>query len=388
MLPSKWTRFSRVNDSMTTGVRVAESPKAGSLVPVHVLTGFLGSGKTTLLRHLLAQPEFADTAVVVNEFGEVGLDHLLVREVAEDVVLLSSGCLCCSVRDDLLSTLAELHALMRSGELPPFRRVVVETTGLADPAPILQAILGDRRLTPFMRMGQVLTTVDAVNGERTMARHREARQQIALANRVIVTKTDLVAESGCDTLIEKVSAINPTAELLTSSKAQLPAARVLNEAPSQWQRPDPARPHPNPPPEGEGIMRGPPPEGEGIMPGPPPEGEEIMPPHEEHGHDEAIQTFTVQVEQPVQWAAFVDWLELLLASRGDSILRVKGLLAVTGDNRPVIVQGVQHVLYPIERLPQWPNGSVGAGWIVFIARDLTQRAVENSLRSVYDHGFA
>jgi G3E family GTPase len=331
--------------------------------PIHLLTGFLGSGKTTLLRHLLAQREFADTAVVVNEFGEVGLDHLLVREVAEDVVLLSSGCLCCSVRDDLLSTLAELHALMRSGELPPFRRVVVETTGLADPAPILQAILGDRRLTPFMRMGQVLTTVDAVNGERTMARHREARQQIALANRVIVTKTDLVAESGCHTLIEKISAINPTADLLTSSKARVSASRVLGEAQAQWERADSACPHPNPPPEGEGTM---------LM----------------HGHDEAIQTFTVQVEQPVQWAAFVDWLELLLASRGDSILRVKGLLAVTGDNRPVIVQGVQHVLYPIERLPQWPNGSVGAGWIVFIARDLTQRAVENSLRSVYDHGFA
>jgi G3E family GTPase len=333
---------------------------AGALVPVHVLTGFLGSGKTTLLRHLLAQPEFADTAVVINEFGEVGLDHLLVRELAEDVVLLSSGCLCCTVRDDLVSTLAELHALMRAGEIPAFSRVVVETTGLADPAPILQAILGERRLTPFLRMGQVITTVDAVNGEQTLARHREARQQLAIANRVIVTKTDLVAESGRDSLLEKLSAINPTADLLTSCKAQLPAARVLDEVQARWKRPD----H------------------RGAAPG------SHSHEHNGHGHDQAIQTFTVQVKQPVQWDAFVDWLELLLASRGDSILRVKGLLAVTGDDRPVIVQGVQHVLYPIERLPEWPAGSPGAGWIVFIARDLTQRAVENSLRSVYDHGLA
>lgn len=344
------------------GVSAAEGPKAaGGLVPVHVLTGFLGSGKTTLLRHLLAQPEFADTAVVVNEFGEVGLDHLLVREVAEDVVLLSSGCLCCSVRDDLVSTLAELHALMRSGESSSFRRIVVETTGLADPAPILQAILGERRLTHFMRMGQVITTVDAVNGERTMARHREAWQQIALANRLIVTKTDLVAECGCDTLIEMVSAINPTAHLLSSSQTRLSTSRVLDDTEPEWQRPA----------------------DRGAAPG-----SHHAHFHDGHGHDEAIHTFTVQVDQPVPWAAFVDWLELLLASRGDSILRVKGLLAVTGDDHPVIVQGVQHVLYPIERLAQWPEGSVGAGWIVFIARDLTQRAVENSLQSVYGQGFA
>jgi G3E family GTPase len=205
----------------------------------------------------------------------------------------------------------------------------------------------------------VITTVDAVNGEQTLARHREARQQLAIANRIIVTKTDLVAESGRDSLIDKLSVINPTADILTSCKAQLPVARVLDDAQAQWQRPD----------------------DRGAAPGSHSYG------HGGHGHDEAIRTFTVQVEQPVEWNVFVDWLELLLASRGDSILRVKGLLAVTGDDCPVIVQGVQHVLYPIERLPRWPAGSAG-GWIVFIARDLTKRAVENSLRSVYDHGVA
>lgn len=333
----------------------AESaPRTSGLVPIQVLTGFLGSGKTTLLRHLLAHPAFEDTAVVINEFGEAGLDHLLVREVAEDVVLLASGCLCCSVRDDLVSTLAELHALMRSGAVPAFRRMVVETTGLADPAPILQAILGDRRLTGFARRAQVITTVDAVNGAQALVRHREARQQVALADRVIVTKTDL---AGCPSLVEKISALNPTAKLLSSSRTRFPApGMVLDDSEPEWRPPADADPAPHV--------------------------------HDGHRHDDAIRSFTVRVEQPVLWAAFVDWLELLLMSRGDSILRVKGLLPVAGEDRPVVVQGVQHMVYPPERLPHWPAGSAGAGWIVFIARDLTPSAVETSLASVYDHGFA
>jgi G3E family GTPase len=339
--------------------------RADGRVPIHVLTGFLGSGKTTLLRHLLADPSLADTAVVINEFGEVGLDHLLVREVAEDVVLLSSGCLCCSVRDDLVSTLAELNALMRAGEIPAFARVVVETTGLADPAPIMQAILSETTLVPWFRLGQVITTVDAVNGEQTLARHREARQQLATADRLILTKTDLVGESEGDALGDKLRAMNPSASLLVSRKAQLPAAEVLREADGPWRAP--VAPQLGP------ILH--------SAHGAPAQ------PHA-HGHDDAIKTFTVALRQPVDWPAFVDWLELLLASRGDSILRVKGLLAINDDERPVVVQGVQHVLYPIERLPAWPPGSAAPGWIVFIARDLTQRAIENSIRSVYETSLA
>ena len=339
--------------------------RADGRVPIHVLTGFLGSGKTTLLRHLLADPDLADTAVVINEFGEVGLDHLLVREVAEDVVLLSSGCLCCSVRDDLVSTLAELNALMRAGEIPAFARVVVETTGLADPAPIMQAILSETTLVPWFRLGQVITTVDAVNGEQTLARHREAGQQLATADRLILTKTDLIGESEGDALGDKLRAMNPSASLLVSRKAQLPAAEILREANGSWRAPMPAQLGP--------IL-------DSVH------GSSAQP--HAHGHDDAIKTFTVPLQQPVDWPAFVDWLELLLASRGDSILRVKGLLAVTDDARPVVVQGVQHVLYPIEHLPAWPDASARPGWIVFIARDLTQRAIENSIRSVYETSLA
>jgi G3E family GTPase len=339
-------------------VKPAKAGAADARTPVHVLTGFLGSGKTTLLRHLLADPALADTAVIINEFGEVGLDQLLVREVAEDVVLLSSGCLCCSVRDDLLSTLADLDRMMRDGVIPPFSRAVVETTGLADPAPIMQAILSDRRLALRYRLGLIITAVDGLNGAATLAAHREARQQLAMADRLVVTKSDLIAAPTCDALVDKLVALNPAATVRISGEDQSAASDVLAEADATWQRPARSRI------EASGR------------------GSHDHGPRGTHVHDGSIGSFTVHLREPVVWGAFVEWLELLLASRGDSILRVKGLLAVVGDDRPVVVQGVQHVLYPPEHLPAWPESSRPGGWIVFIACDLTQAAIEASLRSL------
>lgn len=330
--------------------------------PVHILTGFLGSGKTTLLRHLLASQDLADTAVIINEFGEVGLDHLLVREVAEDVVLLSSGCLCCSVKDDLVSTLAELHAMKRAGKIPAFSRVVVETTGLADPAPIMQAVLSEKRLTAHYRLGHVVTAVDAVNGSRTLDRHPEARSQLANADRLIVTKTDL-ADTDYSNLVTQLQAMNPSACLLISAKAQIPASRILGEAEGGFNRPQVPNLADN-------------------------EHAYLGPVQQPSLHDHSIRTFTVKVKHAIDWPDFVDWLELLLVSRGDSILRVKGLLAIVGDDRPVVVQGVQHVLYPVEHLAAWPDPAKYPGWIVFIARDLTPRAIQDSLASLYEHSFA
>lgn len=347
---------------MNMNTQAAEGTGHDTRSPVHILTGFLGSGKTTLLRHLLASPDLADTAVIINEFGEVGLDHLLVREVAEDVVLLSSGCLCCSVKDDLVSTLAELHAMKQAGKIPAFSRVVVETTGLADPAPIMQAVLSEKRLTAHYRLGHVVTAVDAVNGSKTLERHPEARSQLANADRLIVTKTDLVDPDYSD-LVKKLQTMNPSARLLISAKTQIPASRILGESDRDFNLPQ-------------------------------------VPHFADHGHahlgpvqqpslhDQSIFTFTVKVEHAIDWSAFVDWLELLLASRGDSILRVKGLLAVADDDRPVVVQGVQHVLYPVEHLPAWPDPAKYPGWIVFIARDLTPRAIQDSLASLYEQSLA
>jgi G3E family GTPase len=324
--------------------------------PVHLLTGFLGSGKTTLLRKLLEDPSLADTVVIINEFGEVGLDHLLVRQVAEDVVLLSSGCLCCAVRDDLVSSLAELDAMRRAGKITSFSRAVIETTGLADPAPILLAITSERVLTPSYRMGNVVTTVDAVNGANTLKGHREARQQLAMADLLVLTKSDMAEANELAALVRHVAALNSSAAVRKSGKGEPAPKDIFVENHGSFSE-STAFPVPR---RHEGHQ------------------------HALRLHDHEISTFTVQLDEPVEWPAFVDWLDLLLASRGDSILRVKGLIGVCGDPRPVVVQGVQHVLYPPEFLPAWPEGRLSSGgWIVFIARHLTQTSIEMSLRSVY-----
>jgi G3E family GTPase len=338
---------------------VADSWAADPRTPVHILTGFLGSGKTTLLRRLLSDPALADTAVVINEFGEVGLDQLLVREVAEDVILLSSGCLCCTVRDDLISTLADLDRMMRSGEIPPFGRAVVETTGLADPAPIMQAVLSAKELASRYRLGQVVTTVDGVNGARTLELQREARQQSAMADRIIVTKCDLTDERAGEALVDQLGRLNPHATVRRSDRIESAAGDVFTGSDAPWHRPQ----------FQSGAARS-------------SEGHEHVHAHEGPTHDGTIGTFTVFPDAEIDWEPFVDWLDLLLASRGDSILRVKGLLKVRGDDRPVVLQGVQHVLYPPEHLPAWPASSPPGGWIVFIARDLTRSAIENSLRLI------
>ena len=344
---------------------------ADARTPVHVLTGFLGSGKTTLLRRLLADPALADTAVVINELGEVGLDQLLVREVAEDVVLLSSGCLCCTVRDDLVSTLADLDRMRQSGEIAPFSRAVVETTGLADPAPIVQALLSERRVAAGYRLGQVVTVVDGVNFERTAAAHREARRQIDLADRLVLAKCDLLDAATRDALVRTLRELNPHAAVCTSGRDSAVPETLFAEVETTWHAPPGASSAASRAARGERHADG----GNGAHDhGHGSEGEAV--------HDSNIGTFVVPMPGPVRWDAFVEWIELLLFGRGDSILRVKGLLNVVGEGRPVIVQGVQHVLYPPERLPAWPDPQARDGWMVFIARDLTASSIERSLRSL------
>lgn len=324
------------------------APVLDDRIPVHVLTGFLGSGKTTFLRHLLGEPDLADTAVVINEFGEVGLDHLLVREVSEDAVLLSSGCLCCAVRDDLVSTLADMLEMVRRGEVAPFSRVVVETSGLADPAPIMQAVMSDLKLRRGYRAGIIVATVDGVGGAGSIAQFAEAVQQVALADCVVVTKSDLVEPWRLDALQLDIAKVNPSVRRLVSSKASKPRSAEVFEHPDEWQ----------------------------------PRHIEFADVPMAGKHSAGVETFTVTVDKPVDWPAFVDWLEILLAGRGQSILRVKGLLSVAGDPRPVVIHGVQHVVYPPEYLPRWPEGAEG-GWLVFIARDLSLQAIENSLPSTF-----
>ncbi|WP_029041306.1 CobW family GTP-binding protein [Cucumibacter marinus] len=333
---------------MTGKTTAAPDPRR----PVHILTGFLGSGKTSLLRHWLEQPDFADTAVIINEFGEVGLDQLLVHEVSEDVVLLSSGCVCCTVGDDLVSKLIELDELAASGQIAPFGRVLIETSGLADPAPIATAVMGEARLARLFRLGSIITTIDAVAGATSLKRHVEARHQLALANHVILTKADLVDEGAQAPLKSQIASINGVADISVSNLGHPPPADPLFSAQTSAF-------------DALGELGG----NHGGSHG------------HDHEHSDDVGSFVVEVEGDLDWDGFVDWLELLLAARGDSVLRVKGLLAVSGQPLPVVVQGVQHTVFPPETLPAWPRGERRTQ-LVFIASHLTRDAIETSLASV------
>jgi G3E family GTPase len=337
---------------------------AAGTAPVLVLTGFLGSGKTTLLKSLLAHHGMNDTAVVINEFGEVGLDHFLVREVTEEVVLLGSGCVCCTVRDDLASTLRELRSMRESGSIPPFARVVVETTGLADPAPFVQTLIGERSLHGHYHLVGLVTTVDGVFGEVELDQHTEAVKQAAIADRLVLTKTDLAEAPRLAALRVRLRLLNPGAPLVNSAAGDFPGPDLLFE------------PNGNREPGvktavarnwlDEAAYRG-------HLP--------YSGHRDANRHDDRIGTFVVRIAEPVEWASFLEWLELLLASRGESLLRVKGLVNVAGKTRPVVVQGVQHMFYPPSELEDWPDADRSTR-IVFITRDLTRAAVENSLEQV------
>lgn len=334
-----------------------------SSIPVFLLTGFLGSGKTTLLKSLLAHPGMSDTVVVINELGEVGLDHLLVREVTEEVVLLGSGCLCCAMRDDLVSSLLELGSLRKAGTILPFARVVVETTGLADPAPLVQTLIGERGLQGDYRLASLVATVDGVLGETQLDAHMEAVKQAALADRLVLSKTDLATPTGIESLRDRLRALNPAADLLASAPGDFPGPELLFDvtgfdlrakasAAREWINDEAYR------------MRDP-----GNR-------------HRDlERHDDRVAAFCIRMAEPLEWGPFLEWLELLLASRGENLLRIKGLVNFAGKAGPVVVQGVQHVFYPPAELRDWPDEDRSTR-IVFITRDFTRTAVETSLRQV------
>ncbi len=341
--------------------------------PISVLTGFLGSGKTTLLRRLLAHPSMADTAVVINEFGEVGLDHLLVREITEDIVLLNSGCVCCTMRDDLVASLLELQRERDAGRIPQFRRVAIESTGLADPAPIIHTLMTNAELLPHYRLGSVITTVDAVLGAGQLDHHNEAVKQAAMADRLVITKSDL-APPGHGALAQRLRALNPGAPILSATLHDGPGPdQLLDSGPLDTRA------------KGSDVAHwlnaeayAPPADG-----GPAHAGGHHHAADERH--DARIASFCLYFDRPLAWRTFVEWLELLLASRGESVLRVKGLLNVAGRSRPLVIHGVQHVVYPPTELAGWPDGDERSR-IVFITRDLPRCAVENSFRAVFGEG--
>ncbi|HEX6120087.1 MAG TPA: GTP-binding protein [Dongiaceae bacterium] len=344
-------------------------------LPVSVITGFLGSGKTTLLKHLLRQPDMADTAVVINEFGEIGLDHLLVEEAKEDTILMSSGCLCCSIRGDLIDTLRRLYKRRDRGEVPKFKRLVIETTGLADPAPILQTLIGDPLLSAFYRLDGVVTTVDAVNGMDQFDRQFESVKQAAVADRLILTKTDLVDAELRAALEARLRALNPAAPILPVAHGAVEAGQLFNAGlynPAE-KNPDVARwLGEEAYAQAEAAHRG---DHHGHGHGHNHDHEHAS---DVNRHDDHIRAFCLTYEQPIAWDKFVNWIEMLIAMRGADLLRIKGILNVAGSVGPVAIHGIQHLFHPPAMLPGW-SGEDRRSRIVFITRDLERAWLERSM---------
>ena len=331
-----------------------------SRTPVSVITGFLGSGKTTLLNALLKHPRMTETAVLVNEFGEIGIDHLLFETLDDDVLLLAAGCLCCTIREDMVASLRSLFERRADGQVPQFRRVVIETTGLADPAPILHTLLaGESAPAPWVVDG-IVTTVDAVNGNRQLSAYSESVKQAAVADRLLVTKTDVARPHELTTLRERLRAINPGAPLLTACHGAIDPDDLFDAGPLA------ARGGRHPDVSGwlgdAAVAHG----------------------RHHHGagsHDEGVRALCLSADAPIEIYRFVRWVEKLLEESGDRILRVKGILDVAGDPQPVVVHGVQHIFHPLERLAAWPDSDRGSRLVV-IVKDLDIHRIEREFRDL------
>ena len=356
-------------------------------LPVTIITGFLGSGKTTLLNRLVRQPDMQSTAVVINEFGEVGIDHLLVETSTEMMVELNNGCICCTIRGDLADKLGSLAMWIDTGRIPRVDRVVVETTGLADPAPILHTLMVEPDLLARYRLGRLVTVVDAIGAANSLDRFAEAARQIAVADLIVVSKTDLVERhsnrAAYAELRERVRALNPRARTIEATMGEVDPALLFGERPGDDAAALLA---------GDGAVRDCP----GCAAGDAHDHAHDHDHTDAHGsgpgHDEAmrevgISSFVVELDEPVDAGRFNAFVQSLAAEFGPRMLRMKGVFAVAGDDRPAVVHGVQHVFFPITWLERWPAGPRRSRF-VFITQDLAREPVARRFDEAFGRGHA
>jgi G3E family GTPase len=345
---------------MTVETQPARAWSAPSGVPVSILTGFLGAGKTTLLNRLIGDPWLSDAALIINEFGDVGIDHLLVESSSDGVIELSDGCLCCTVRGELVDTLADLMDRMQTGRIRPFSRVVIETTGLADPVPVMQSVIGHPALGQSYRLEGLVTVVDAVNGLATLENHDEARRQVAVADTLVLSKTALAGDGTA--LRSRLEALNPLARVVNSDDPGLsaqslfntgaydPVARSLDVA--RWlssAEDEHAHSHEGHHHHGHGHG------------------------HDVNRHDQHIRADSLVFERAISPEALAMFLDLLRSAHGPNLLRMKGIIKLADDpSRPLVLHAVQALMSEPVRLRAWPEGAKQETRLVVITRDMPE----------------
>ncbi|GAB3528677.1 GTP-binding protein [Pontibacter brevis] len=315
-------------------------------LPVTIVTGFLGSGKTTLLQKALREPDMKDTAVLVNEFGKVGLDHHLLQRLDESTILLGGGCVCCSTREDLIEGLTNVLDRLERGEGTEVSKVLIETTGLADPAPIVFTVMTHPMLQHHFYIENVVVTVDAVNGDFHLQHQPESVKQAVIADKIIITKTDLATPGETDALVKELQSLNPSAEIHTAVYGAIDAAIFFKPA-------DTNRRHGASHLSGDVFGKSP--------------------------HAQDVASVSITFEAPLDWTAFGLWLSMLLHARGEDIMRVKGLLDIGGPG-PVVLNGVQHIIHPPDHLEAWPAAEHVSS-LVFIMRAVDPQDILASLEA-------
>ena len=385
-------------------------------IQVSLLTGFLGSGKTTLLNQLVKHPDMVETAVLINEFGEIGLDHQLIERMDENTVLLNAGCLCCTIQGDLVNTLSDLFIKRVKEEVPYFRRVLIETTGLADPAPIIHMLMSAPVVSNRFALDGIITTVDAVNADSELNRHEESVKQAAVADRIVITKSDLVEPDEVEALKDRIAALNPGAPQERVVMGDIAPAKLFDTGlydpktktldVQRWLRDeaylkehghahdhghdhhhdhghDEAHDHHEHHDHSDDHAHS-----HGHDHHPHSHDHHHHHDHHDHHHDvnrhdKSIAAFCTTRDEPIDWEAFVAWVRILISQHGEKLLRIKGILNIKGRDKPVAVHGVQHMFHDPAELLDWPDDDRRSR-IVFITRDLDQSVIEEKLDTLME----